>query len=189
MALLNLGKKGKAKAAIAMALEIAPDDDDVHAAKGWILLQDENLKVARCHLREALRINPDNTWAAACLASLESTSRRNKLTLFGVIAVASAASAAAIVHGDGGEQLFISAGLVVFAVACAVVAPPALNENALEALASWPQFYARGGPGIPGISCGLDMKLLGYWTVMEIEASGRPLSEPSCLHAREGVGP
>jgi tetratricopeptide (TPR) repeat protein len=63
-ALLRLGRRRQAREAAALALRLAPEASETHAAAGWIELRAGNLPRSREHLREALRVDPTNDDAA-----------------------------------------------------------------------------------------------------------------------------
>jgi tetratricopeptide (TPR) repeat protein len=63
-ALQRLGRRREAREAAGFALHVAPDAPASHAAAGWIELQGGSLEASRRHLREALRMDPENDEAA-----------------------------------------------------------------------------------------------------------------------------
>lgn len=65
MALVKLGRKDEAHAAIRGMLARAPEDADTHANQGWTLLEKRDLDGALNHFREALRLDAENDWARA----------------------------------------------------------------------------------------------------------------------------
>jgi tetratricopeptide (TPR) repeat protein len=65
MALVKLGRRGEAGAAIDAALERDPLDAVTHANQGWALLHANEPRKAMEHFREALRLQPDMEWARA----------------------------------------------------------------------------------------------------------------------------
>jgi len=68
MALLRLGRRGEAGAALDDALARDPDDAFTHANRGWVLLHEGDHKRARDHFREALRLDPQLEYARAGMA-------------------------------------------------------------------------------------------------------------------------
>ena len=65
MALVKLGRKAEAGAAIGGALARDPHNGVTHANQGWALLHQGLHKPALEHFREALRIDPELEWARA----------------------------------------------------------------------------------------------------------------------------
>jgi tetratricopeptide (TPR) repeat protein len=65
MALVKLGRKQQADAAIAAALELNPDNAFTHANHGWNYLAQGNPRKAQEHFREALRLDPELDYARA----------------------------------------------------------------------------------------------------------------------------
>src|SRR5439155_25034708 len=65
MALVQLGRRDEAGAAIQGALERDPENAISHANQGWTLLHQRRPKDALVHFREALRIDPTLDWARA----------------------------------------------------------------------------------------------------------------------------
>jgi tetratricopeptide (TPR) repeat protein len=63
VALVNLGRKEEAAAAIGETLARNPFSTMSHANQGWTLLHQNKPKEALEHFREALRLNPENEWA------------------------------------------------------------------------------------------------------------------------------
>jgi tetratricopeptide (TPR) repeat protein len=63
MALVKLGRKAEAGITIDAALARNPDNSLTHANQGWTLLEKGDPKKALEHFREALRLDPDNSWA------------------------------------------------------------------------------------------------------------------------------
>ena len=63
IALVKLGRKAEAGATIDAALAKAPENSVTHANQGWTLLERGDPKKALEHFREALRLDPSNTWA------------------------------------------------------------------------------------------------------------------------------
>jgi tetratricopeptide (TPR) repeat protein len=63
MALVQLGRRDEAGAAIQGALERDPENAVSHANQGWTLLHERRPKEALEHFREALRIDPTLDWA------------------------------------------------------------------------------------------------------------------------------
>lgn len=63
IALVKLGRKSEAGLTIDAALARNPDNSLTHANQGWTLLEKGEPKKALEHFREALRLDPDNTWA------------------------------------------------------------------------------------------------------------------------------
>lgn len=64
-ALLRLGRRREARQAAAYALKTAPDASEAHAAAGWVELAAGGDRArSRAHLREALRMDPENRDAA-----------------------------------------------------------------------------------------------------------------------------
>src|SRR5687768_3705193 len=62
-ALVKLGRRDEAARTIGDALAKDPEDPDTHANQGWTLLHQGDHRRARVHFREALRLDPTNTWA------------------------------------------------------------------------------------------------------------------------------
>ena len=65
MALVKLGRKVEAGAAIDDALARDPDNPATHANRGWTLLHQGEHRRALDHFREALRLDPNMEWARA----------------------------------------------------------------------------------------------------------------------------
>ena len=65
MALVKLGRRDEAGAAIDAALARDPDNAVTHANQGWTLLHRREPRKALEHFREALRLDPDLEWARA----------------------------------------------------------------------------------------------------------------------------
>jgi tetratricopeptide (TPR) repeat protein len=65
MALVKLGRKAEAGAAIDGALARDPDNAVSHANRGWTLLHQGEHQRALEHFREALRLDPNLDWARA----------------------------------------------------------------------------------------------------------------------------
>jgi tetratricopeptide (TPR) repeat protein len=63
MAMVKLGRKAEAGAAIDAALAKNPDNALTHANQGWTLLEQGEPRKALEHFREALRLDPENEWA------------------------------------------------------------------------------------------------------------------------------
>lgn len=63
MALVRLGRKMDAGAALETALSHDPEDEFAHANLGWALLEQGKHERAMEHFREALRLNPQLDWA------------------------------------------------------------------------------------------------------------------------------
>jgi tetratricopeptide (TPR) repeat protein len=63
IALVKLGRKSEAGLTIDAALARNPDNSLTHANQGWTLLEKGEPKKALEHFREALRLDPENTWA------------------------------------------------------------------------------------------------------------------------------
>lgn len=63
MALVKLGRKAEAGLTIDAALARNPDNSLTHANQGWTLLEKGDPKKALEHFREALRLDPENSWA------------------------------------------------------------------------------------------------------------------------------
>jgi tetratricopeptide (TPR) repeat protein len=65
MALVQLGRRDEAGAAIQGALERDPENAVSHANQGWTLLHERKPKEALEHFREGLRLDPTLDWARA----------------------------------------------------------------------------------------------------------------------------
>ncbi len=63
VALVQLGRNREARATIEGALSRNPDSAMAHANQGWALLHQNDPKRALDHFREALRLDPEMTWA------------------------------------------------------------------------------------------------------------------------------
>jgi len=63
MALVKLGRRDEAGATIATALASDPDNALTHANQGWTLLHGGDALGASNHFREALRLDPNSSWA------------------------------------------------------------------------------------------------------------------------------
>lgn len=63
VALVKLGRRAEAGAAIGAALARQPEDATTHANQGWTLLEQNQPEKAMEHFREALRLEPNNEWA------------------------------------------------------------------------------------------------------------------------------
>lgn len=68
-ALLGLGRKAEAEAAVQGTLARDPENSDSHAALGWTLLEKRQYPAALEHFREALRLEPDSAWARSGLVA------------------------------------------------------------------------------------------------------------------------
>jgi tetratricopeptide (TPR) repeat protein len=77
LTLLKLGRIARAEADINGALALAPDHSFPHAAKGWILLHQNQIPAAMNSFKEALRLDPSLEWARSGL--LEALKARNWL--------------------------------------------------------------------------------------------------------------
>jgi Tfp pilus assembly protein PilF len=77
LTLLKLGRIARAEADINGALALAPDHSFPHAAKGWILLHQNQIPAAINSFKEALRLDPSQEWAR--LGLLEALRARNWL--------------------------------------------------------------------------------------------------------------
>jgi len=77
MALVKLGRKIEAGAAIETALAKNPEDSVTHANQGWTLLEQGQPHKALEHFKESLRLDPQNEWAAQGI--LEAMKARNML--------------------------------------------------------------------------------------------------------------
>ena len=77
MALVKLGRRDEAGAAIGAALARDPDDALTHANQGWTLLHQGDHRKAMEHFREALRLQPELDWARAGM--VESLKARNPI--------------------------------------------------------------------------------------------------------------
>jgi Flp pilus assembly protein TadD len=65
MALVKLGRRDEAAAAMGDALQRDPEDAVTHANTGWTYLHQGDHRNARHHFREALRLDPTDNWAKA----------------------------------------------------------------------------------------------------------------------------
>jgi tetratricopeptide (TPR) repeat protein len=65
MALVQLGRKEEAGAALGQSLARDPHNAETHANQGWALLHQGQHRQALEHFREALRLNPELDWARA----------------------------------------------------------------------------------------------------------------------------
>ncbi len=63
IALTSLGRREEAGQAIHTALHKAPENAESHANMGWTLLHGGDHAKAQEHFREALRLDPDSSWA------------------------------------------------------------------------------------------------------------------------------
>jgi tetratricopeptide (TPR) repeat protein len=77
MALTKLGRAEEASATIARTLARDPEDAFSHANQGWTSLHQRDTKKALEHFREALRLNPELTFARAGL--VEALKARNPI--------------------------------------------------------------------------------------------------------------
>jgi tetratricopeptide (TPR) repeat protein len=62
-ALIKLGRKDDSSAALQAALLRDPENAYTHANRGWVEMERNNPQEAMLHFREALRLNPEMTWA------------------------------------------------------------------------------------------------------------------------------
>lgn len=76
-ALLQLGDRAGAAAAIAGSLARNPDDATAHASQGWAALHENDPQAAVDHFREALRLEPGNDFARAGI--VEALKARNPI--------------------------------------------------------------------------------------------------------------
>jgi tetratricopeptide (TPR) repeat protein len=76
-ALVKLGRKQEAAALLDGALAKDPNNPNSHAHLGWTMLQQGEINRAIEYYREALRLNPDKTWAQAGI--IESLKARNPI--------------------------------------------------------------------------------------------------------------
>lgn len=77
MALVKLGRKKEAEAALHGVLAQDPENALSHANQGWTLLERNDPKRAMEHFREALRIDPELDWARAGM--VEALKARNPI--------------------------------------------------------------------------------------------------------------
>jgi len=63
IALVRLGRREEAGQTLDFALSREPENATTHANQGWALLHRGNVREAMAHFREALRLNPEHTWA------------------------------------------------------------------------------------------------------------------------------
>lgn len=77
VALVNLGRRSEAGAAIQTNLAKDPENAATHANLGWALLHQGDHKAAMGHFREALRLKPDMEWARKGI--LEALRARNPI--------------------------------------------------------------------------------------------------------------
>src|SRR5690349_19950882 len=77
MALVKLGRSDAAGQTIVGALHRNPDNAITHANQGWTLLHGGQPKQAMLHFREALRLDPTNSWAKAGI--VEAIKARNPI--------------------------------------------------------------------------------------------------------------
>ncbi|MEZ4731633.1 MAG: tetratricopeptide repeat protein [Caldilineaceae bacterium] len=75
MALNKLGRRGESVGALDAALYRDPENALTHANQGWIALEQNEHQKAMEHFREALRLNPELTWARSGI--LEALKARN----------------------------------------------------------------------------------------------------------------
>ncbi len=79
-----------------------PNNDFTHTAQGWRLLEKKDRKAARQHFLEALRVNPENRWAASGLQRLRTAKAGLQLTiLYGVYAALGGLAFVWTAFGDG----------------------------------------------------------------------------------------
>jgi tetratricopeptide (TPR) repeat protein len=128
LSLQRLGWKEEAAAVIAQALMLDPNNDFTHTAQGWRLLEKKDRKAARQHFLEALRVNPENRWAASGLQRLELDKA--------VIQILTLCGASAALHGlafainhsvDPKTVLLVGGAGALMFVALAVVAANLLS--------------------------------------------------------------
>jgi tetratricopeptide (TPR) repeat protein len=77
MALVKLGRRDEAGAAINAALQRNPEDALTHANQGWTCLHQGDHRAAMIHFREALRLEPELLWARQGM--VESLKARNPI--------------------------------------------------------------------------------------------------------------
>ncbi|HEX6041693.1 tetratricopeptide repeat protein [Longimicrobium sp.] len=67
-ALVHLDRRGEAGSTLRGALARAPESSTTHANQGWTRLHEGDRQGALTHFREALRLDPQSTWAREGLA-------------------------------------------------------------------------------------------------------------------------
>lgn len=77
MTLIRLKRGTEAMDSVDLALQHNPDSSLSHANKGWLLMENNRTQDAMDHFREALRLQPENSWAREGI--LESLKHRHML--------------------------------------------------------------------------------------------------------------
>jgi tetratricopeptide (TPR) repeat protein len=112
LSLQRLGWKEEAAAVIAQALTLDPNNDFTHTAQGWRLLEKNDRKAARQHFLEALRVNPENRWAASGLQRLKSANAGLRFLILYGLCVASGGLTFVRTHSDHAETVLLVCGAV-----------------------------------------------------------------------------